>query len=27
VPFLLWLPSTTTAPTITGDFTVTQGAG
>lgn len=27
VPFLLWLPSTTTAPTINGDFSVTQGAG
>ena len=27
VPFLLWLPSTTTAPTITGDLSVTQGAG
>lgn len=25
VPFLLWLPSTTTAPTITGMLTVTQG--
>lgn len=25
VPFLLWLPSTTTAPTISGDLTVTHG--
>lgn len=25
VPFLLWMPSTTTAPTITGALTVTQG--
>lgn len=25
VPFLLWLPSTTTAPTISGDLAVTQG--
>ena len=25
VPFLLWLPSTTTAPSLTGDLTVTQG--
>lgn len=25
VPFLLWLPSTTTAPSLTGDLTVSQG--
>lgn len=27
VPFPLWLPSTTTAPTITGDVVFTQGTG